>query len=243
MNGLFMTSPPRDPDLAVRALLEFAAGRGVPWSLTGRAELIEALKEVATAAGLKEYDSDVGMILDSLDCDEPPLPTGLVIERAEDLAGIQRCFLTIARGYGIPAAALVPLLNIKTVDAYLADPPMAFFIGYIDGKPVAASAGIAWEGVSYVFMVGTVPEFRRRGIGAAMTWRVVLDGRARGCTTSFLRSTQMGLPVYKRMGYREVNRYPSMTKPLVKGRKKVALILRFLWWNLWLAIMGPRPGK
>jgi hypothetical protein len=33
---------------------------------------------------------------------------------------------------------------------------------------------------------------------------VLLDARERGCETTSLQATQMGLPVYRRLGYREL---------------------------------------
>lgn len=213
LNGLFMTEVPEDPTEAVRSVMDFAARQSVPWSLVGRANILGVMGEATADAGLTEFDSDEGMILDSLEREEPLLPRGLVIEQALDLEGIQTCLLTMAQGYEVPAAVFTPLLKAETVDGYLADPPMAFFIGSVGGRPVAAAISIAWERVSYVFMVATVPEFRRRGIGTALTWRAALAGRVRGCEVSFLRASEAGRSVYKRMGFREVIRYPALSGP------------------------------
>ncbi|HEX5167158.1 MAG TPA: GNAT family N-acetyltransferase, partial [Thermomicrobiales bacterium] len=50
----------------------------------------------------------------------------------------------------------------------------------------------------------TLPEYRRQGIGAAMTRRCIDDGWRSGCTVSALQSSSSGFPVYQRMGYRHV---------------------------------------
>jgi predicted acetyltransferase len=74
----------------------------------------------------------------------------------------------------------------------------------MDGRPVATSFLLVTGDVAGVHIVGTLPEYRRRGIGAAMTQRCVDDGWSYGCTVSALQSSSSGYPVYERLGYRHV---------------------------------------
>jgi hypothetical protein len=45
---------------------KFAEKHTVPWSLGGRAEVLDKIKPSIASAGLKEFDSEPVMILDSL---------------------------------------------------------------------------------------------------------------------------------------------------------------------------------
>ncbi len=74
----------------------------------------------------------------------------------------------------------------------------------MDERPIATSLLFETDGVAGVHVVGTLPDYRRRGIGAIMTQRCVEDGFANGCTFSALQSSSSGYPVYERMGYRHV---------------------------------------
>ena len=62
-----------------------------------------------------------------------------------------------------------------------------------------------------VYGVGTRPEFRRRGVGTALSWAAVNAGREWGCDTVVLQATAAGLPVHERMGFRNVVRYVTFT--------------------------------
>jgi ribosomal protein S18 acetylase RimI-like enzyme len=61
--------------------------------------------------------------------------------------------------------------------------------------------------VAGVYTIGVVEEFRRRGIGEAMTWEVLRTGRDAGCRVGVLQSSEMGYPLYERMGFGTVVTY------------------------------------
>jgi len=69
------------------------------------------------------------------------------------------------------------------------------------------------EGASGVVAVGTLPQARRRGIGAALTWAAVAAGAERGHDTIVLQASPMGFPLYTAMGFRTVVSYASFARP------------------------------
>jgi GNAT superfamily N-acetyltransferase len=83
------------------------------------------------------------------------------------------------------------------------------FVGYIDGEPVARSMAVVRDGVVGVHNVYVPPSLRRRGYGAAITAATVDAGREMGATAACLEATEMGAPVYRRMGF--VHRYDYVT--------------------------------
>lgn len=58
-----------------------------------------------------------------------------------------------------------------------------------------------------IYAVGTVPEWRRRGLARAMMLHVLADAYRHGATTASLQSTPMGAPLYASLGFRPVGRY------------------------------------
>ncbi|HUY24285.1 MAG TPA: GNAT family N-acetyltransferase [Candidatus Saccharimonadales bacterium] len=71
---------------------------------------------------------------------------------------------------------------------------------------VAAQHGeVGWLGNIFV-----TPELRNQGIGEKLTRQAIQRLRDRGCITIRLVATQLGLPLYRRMGFREENEYHEL---------------------------------
>jgi GNAT superfamily N-acetyltransferase len=82
------------------------------------------------------------------------------------------------------------------------------FLLYVEQAAVAAGSATFVEGISYVGWMATLPEFRGRGCAEAILRHMDAFMRDRyGATESVLHATEMGAPVYARLGYREVDRY------------------------------------
>jgi ribosomal protein S18 acetylase RimI-like enzyme len=56
-------------------------------------------------------------------------------------------------------------------------------------------------------LVGTVPAARRRGLGELCTRWAVRAGFELGATAAVLEASDMGAPLYRRMGFVERSRY------------------------------------
>lgn len=95
---------------------------------------------------------------------------------------------------------------VPSLEAAL-DPDVALFVGYVDGRPVAAGRLACIEGVGEITSIETLEDFRRRGIGTAMTWATIAEARQRGCMAITLTATELGYPVYLRMGFRPICSY------------------------------------
>ena len=76
-----------------------------------------------------------------------------------------------------------------------------------DGHPIGTGLGSIHGGVGWVGVIFVSPELRGRGIGRALTEAAceILDGA--GCHSLVLVATELGRPIYERMGFREQTRY------------------------------------
>jgi predicted acetyltransferase len=88
-----------------------------------------------------------------------------------------------------------------------------WFVGYLDGEPVAASQLEVFGPIAGVNFIGVKEAHRGRGFGEAVTWRVVNAGRDAGCRFAILQASDAGKPVYERMGFRTVTGYRTYARP------------------------------
>lgn len=83
----------------------------------------------------------------------------------------------------------------------------ALVVAYDDGVPVSTATLVVVEDVAAVFGVGTAPEHRGRGLGAAVTLAVLHEAVRRGCDLAFLHPSEQGHGVYARLGFEDAPGY------------------------------------
>lgn len=129
------------------------------------------------------------------------LPRELTIKVVEDNTTLEvwADIAAVGTGFAPPVAAMVRTLELEVG----LRPPNGLrrYIGYLGGVPVAASGLLLAAGVAGIFAVATLPNARRQGIGAAMTRIPLLDGLAEGYKVGTLQASEMGHPIYKRLGF------------------------------------------
>jgi len=86
----------------------------------------------------------------------------------------------------------------------LSDTPSASgFLAYYDGKPISTSFVLYKAGVAGIYNVTTLKEGRGKGIGTAITLAPLKEAKSLGYQTAILHSSEMGLSMYKHMGFKE----------------------------------------
>jgi hypothetical protein len=136
---------------------------------------------------------------------EPRPVSGLEIRTVDDMASLRAFNEVSDAGFGMPSFVTEAL----TVPAMLEQPDATMFVGYVDGRPVTTSMRLTSHRIAGVYVVSTLPAYRGRGLGEAMTWHAALGGLAEGCIASSLQASRMGFPIYARMGYRHVVDYET----------------------------------
>ena len=82
------------------------------------------------------------------------------------------------------------------------EPHFHLFLGYHEGQPVATSMVFLSAGVAGIYYVGVDKSRRRQGFGAEITQAAVLKAAELGYSTAVLSATEIGKPVYERLGFR-----------------------------------------
>jgi hypothetical protein len=135
----------------------------------------------------------------------------LKIRRVTDAAGIDVHRLVVTAGFGSD-----PSVAQGTACADLLDrPECVVYVGYANGDPVVSGLGWRTGRTIGVYSIATIEAARRRGYGAAMTARVVADGVVAGCDAAALQASEMGRPIYERLGFRTLVRYTAFVNPAI----------------------------
>lgn len=200
-NGVLSAQPPGD-DAArmVQDALGYFRARDVgsfTWWLAPDLEP-EGWSAHLLAHGFRTNDQTPGMALD-LAALPPPAPHPLIIRHVDDRPTLDAWGRTFMQGYGMPES-LAPVFT-ELLGSLGMDLPLRHYLGWLDGRPVAASSMFVAAGVAGIFNVATLPEARRRGLGSAMTLAPLFEARDLGYRAAVLQSSDMGYPVYERLGF------------------------------------------
>ena len=188
-----------------------ATGRPFTWWVEpdAPADLARRLE----AAGLKEPSRAPFMVADLAETAafDTDVPEGLTIREPADeteladFGELLACSAdprleNVARFFGSAIPAIGAALRGETPDAPILRTRM--LIGYLDGRPACTSHVVLAGGVAGLYNIATHRVFRRRGLGTAMTLAAMRAAREHGYRTALLQASEMGEPVYRRIGYR-----------------------------------------
>jgi GNAT superfamily N-acetyltransferase len=200
-NRVFVfTSPARD-DLA--AAVEWMVARGDPFLVTVADTALPATKPLASDFGLESTgDTQPGMVLPSLD-EIPNSDDRVDIESVTDTAGLATFAEISAATFEMPLGIASEAMPESTLSEETLEPLLA----RVDGVPVGCGLLARSDDIAGVYTIGVLEEYRRRGIGEALTWGVLRAGREAGCEVGILQSSQLGYSVYEKMGFETIVEY------------------------------------
>jgi len=208
LNPVFVTRPLGRPEQALRRAVEYFDDRGLPFIVRVREGLDERTERTCEDTGLPYRDTLPGMALSPLSVVEDRAAP-VEIKVVEDAAGFAQFVTIMAECFHLDPDMTARMLRPRLLDI----PDSRWYLGYVDGQPAGAAALIMSHRVAGVHYVGTREAFRGRGIGEATTRRAVREGAAAGCLFSSLQASQMGRPVYERIGFRTITGYKTFVRP------------------------------
>jgi GNAT superfamily N-acetyltransferase len=203
---------PDNVDATIQSLLSDGTQRKVPllWWV-GPSTTPTDLASYLQKNGFAVDDDGPGMAVVLADLNESlPMPGGLSIQPVQDDDARREWCRTMAQGFEIPASKfelavnswhfLLSRMNPETTQA---------FIARLNGEAVATSMLQLGGGVAGIYAVATIPEARRQGIGFQVTSYALHQASSMGYTVGILQASEMGLPVYRSLGFREYCRITS----------------------------------
>lgn len=170
---------------------EAGVERSMVWAPPGDGDALDALR----AGGYTRYAEAPAMALElaSLPAEDDPLDNWTDAPEQSELARI------VERSYGLEDGAVGAALEGWLVRS-------TAYVARVEGRPVSCLTLLRAGDDAGVFLVGTVPEARGRGLTRRLLLRALHDARDQGATISTLQSSRLGYPVYQRLGYVELGR-------------------------------------
>ena len=188
-------------------------GRPFTWTIWPSDEPAD-LADRLEAAGFELEGSGPLMALPLAEWADPgPLPPELVIERVADRDALVDVSAFVAASIGGEPELVQPFSRTFERLILEPDPRVVQFAGRVDGELVATSALFTGSGMAGIYGVATSPAARGRGYGRAMTVATMAEGRRRGLRVAVLLASEMGEPVYRRLGFRDVGRVTFLHWP------------------------------
>jgi GNAT superfamily N-acetyltransferase len=165
------------------------------------------LGSVCAAAGLLQMGDMPGMVLDHRLATAPLAPgvTLRTVETEAHVAEFARVNGEAYATYGMPPGCAETLLGRLEV---LRAPHIVAVMARVDAAPAAAAMVILTHGIGGVYWVGTTPAARGKGLAELCTRAVGNIAFDMGARVVVLQASVMGEPIYRKMGYVEVTRYP-----------------------------------
>jgi len=203
-NGVFRSRVARREIAAIaeetRAL---AAARRVPvaWRVTLTTPPATTAGLEAAGWALRERTPVMAVALDGVS--RPAPPPGVRVEEvgAGALADWSR---VVAVGFGCPEEYVDGPAGYDRDVGLPGQTPLRRFLAWHGDDPAAASAllpGPPGSRLGGIFCVATLEPWRGQGLGALLTGVAMHAARDGGATTAVLQASQMGQPVYRRLGF------------------------------------------
>jgi GNAT superfamily N-acetyltransferase len=187
---------------AVDAVSYFAR-RQRPFSWwVGPADRPQELGAVLDDLGLERAETELAMALrlEALPDSVPPVP-GLEVRRVHTPAELEALAQVTAANWTPPDPDVLTFYGRTAAALLSATAPQWFYVGYLNGQPVATAEATVHAGTVGLYNIATRAAFRGRGIGSMLTWRPLRDARAAGCDLAVLQAASEGAGLYRRLGF------------------------------------------
>ena len=137
-------------------------------------------------------------------------PPGLAIEEVSDAGTLREFEQATWDGFESGSPVREAGLGGQHHPGTLEQSAMHYFVGRLNGKVVSSSIAYTSDDVLGVFGVSTLPEYRSRGFGEALTWAATLVAPN---LPAHLEPSETGAAMYRRMGYEDIGKNAHWFRP------------------------------
>lgn len=164
------------------------------------------------AAGFEAHEPMPAMAVEIDSLAQTSLPSELAWTRVGSGAEGDEWASAFAEGYELPRGVAEAFSPNQIQATKAADAPIQYFAVRKAGRIVCTSILYLAHGVAGIYGVATIPEERKKGLGAHATAEPLRHARTLGYRVGVLQSSEAGHPVYRRLGFKNVGIVPMFLK-------------------------------
>lgn len=210
-NTALRVNPDTAPSRVLDEALAFGAAHDRPIVLWVATHRDQDLAKEALASGFERRSTAPGMALRTPP-PAPAVPADVELVPVTDRAGSE-AFAAVHRDVfvnaGRPAGAVD---HFASPDALLA-PNVAAVVARVNDTPASCAMVIHSGRTTGIYWVATSPTARNRGLGTLVTAAVARLAFQYGAEAVVLQATELGAPVYRRMGFTPFTTYERFLLP------------------------------
>ncbi|MHC4992822.1 MAG: GNAT family N-acetyltransferase [Planctomycetota bacterium] len=165
----------------------------------------DAVDQYLRGQGFDHIEPLPAMALDIATQPPTTLPDGYQFLRVGDDHGAAWA-QALADGYELPIRAATAFSPVAAGATMHPDSSPQFFAIVNDDNIVATSILHLRDGLAGIYGVATIPAERGKGLGAHVTAEPLRIAHDLGYRVGVLQASEMGHPVYKRLGFQDVGR-------------------------------------
>jgi GNAT superfamily N-acetyltransferase len=183
------------------AIHGYFAARRRPYALVTLDELVPDASARLSRLNYSEFNYSPTMWLQGATHRWQASPQGLHIAQVETASDLVAFRSILSQVFAISASEV----NIVLGDRVLELPSVRHYLAKLGSIPIATTSLVLSGPMAGIWNVGTLAEYRRRGVAAELMHHAVSEALTFGYTSSMLLATFTGLPLYERLGYRTVS--------------------------------------
>lgn len=208
MNGVFrIDGACKDLDEIINRTLNRYAGKcPMIWrvgALTNRSELVA---ELLLSKGLQFGGSEPGMVLDATKLQFSESLPDITVRNIDDVRHIPDWLEQFAAVFDLPEDAKSHFGMYMQSQVGNAQNE-AWFVGCIEDVPICTSYYLIDSGVTMIYNVGTLPEYRNKGCARRVVEATISHAMTKSKNPITLYASDMGRPLYEKMGFVETYRF------------------------------------
>jgi ribosomal protein S18 acetylase RimI-like enzyme len=199
--------PDEQPDVFLTRIKAFFAKRKTLFSLILRGHCDQAIIQHCKDNKIFLMSEAPGMVLD-----EPvkvgAVPAGAELHWVDSGDELQAFKQVVAEAYQDLGYSREISESYFAQAQRVISPYLVLAVVYLKGEPAGTAMAILSHGIAGIYWVGTIKKARGIGLASYCTREVSNAAFALGARKVVLQASKFGEPVYLKIGYREVTRYP-----------------------------------